>query len=65
MGELILYRDSNRRVATDAHAYSYRTRNYIYVQRSYNTTSEKGDLYLYTGNDQKLTLLDYDVTDFG
>ena len=46
-------------------AYSYRTRNYIYVQRSYNTTSEKGDLYLYTGNDQKLTLLDYDVTDFG
>lgn len=65
IGELILYRDSSKRIAADAHGYSYRTKNYLYVLRSYNTAGDKGDLYLYRGSEKKMTLLDYDVTDFG
>ncbi|MEG0854107.1 MAG: hypothetical protein RSF82_09545, partial [Angelakisella sp.] len=62
VGNLTLYNGKVKPVARYAYDYSYRLQNYIYVIKDYDTGIEMGDLYLYSGNSEKLTLIDTGVS---
>lgn len=50
-------------VARAVSRYSYRLPSYIYLLRDYDIGLRQGDLYLYSGNSEKLTLIDQGVSD--
>lgn len=60
-GSLCLYNGRLRELASDAHSYSYRTADYIYLLADYDETVSSGTLYLYTGNSKRLTPIDSNV----
>lgn len=49
-------------VARNVHSYSYRLPSYIYTLRDYDVGLGEGDLYIYSGNSEKLTLVDSGVS---
>ncbi|MEG1943614.1 MAG: hypothetical protein RR049_07330, partial [Angelakisella sp.] len=63
IGSLTLYNNGNiKPVARNTYSYSYRLPNYIYALCDYDSGLGEGDLYLYSGNSEKLKLVDSSVS---
>ncbi|MEG2088147.1 MAG: hypothetical protein RR022_08085, partial [Angelakisella sp.] len=61
-GNLMLFNGKLRQVGTNVAAYAYRTDDLIYLLQDYDATTGTGNLYCYSGNSRKLTLLDTNVS---